>query len=43
MHLEVADTDKVGRMYNVVRKELGDLEQEKLSMEDFRGLFTGYI
>jgi hypothetical protein len=42
MHLEVADTDKVGRMYNAVRKELGDLEQEKLSIEDFRGLFTGH-
>jgi hypothetical protein len=42
MHLEVTDTDKVGRMYNVVRKELGDLEQEKLSIEDFRGLFTGH-
>ncbi|MDE3103859.1 MAG: hypothetical protein KGK08_01675 [Acidobacteriota bacterium] len=42
MHLEVADTDKVGRMYNVVRKELGDLEQEKSTMEDFRGLFTGH-
>jgi hypothetical protein len=42
MHLDVADTDKVGRMYNVVRKELGDLEQEKVTMEDFRGLFTGH-
>jgi hypothetical protein len=42
MHLEVADTDKVGRLYNVVRKELGDLEQEKMAMEDFRGLFTGH-
>ncbi len=41
MHLEVADTDKVGRMYNVVRKELGDLEQEKMAIEDFRGLFRG--
>jgi len=42
MHLDVAGTDKVGRMYNVVRKELGDLEQEKLAIEDFRGLFTGH-
>ncbi len=42
MHLEVADTDKVGRMYNVVRKELGDLEQEKMAIEDFRGLFNGH-
>jgi hypothetical protein len=29
-------------MYNVVRKELGDLEQDKVTMEDFRGLFTGH-
>jgi hypothetical protein len=42
MHLDVAETDKVGRMYNVVRKELGDLEQEKMAIEDFRGLFSGY-
>ena len=42
MHLDVAGTDKVGRMYNVVRKELGDLEQEKVTMEDFRGLFRGH-
>jgi hypothetical protein len=41
MHLDVADTDKVGRMYNVVRKELGNLEEEKMAIEDFRGLFTG--
>jgi hypothetical protein len=27
-HLEVADTDKVGRLYNVLRKELGFLPDE---------------
>ena len=47
-YLEVADTDKVGRLYNVLRKELGFLPKEignsfheKTSIEDFRGLFSG--
>jgi len=47
-YLEVADTDKVGRLYNVLRKELGFLAnekdgsfEEKMSIEDFRGLFSG--
>ena len=47
-HLEVADTDKVGRLYNVLRKELGFLpnergasSDERMAIEDFRGLFNG--
>jgi len=47
-HLEIADTDKVGRLYNVLRKELGflpreasDSFEEKMAIEDFRGLFSG--
>jgi len=47
-HLDVADTDKVGRLYNDLRKEIGFLPdetgsgfEEKMSIEDFRGLFTG--
>src|SRR6202008_2726968 len=47
-HLEVAETDKVGRLYNVLRKEVGFLPdetgngfEEKMSIEDFRGLFSG--
>jgi hypothetical protein len=47
-YLEVPDTDKVGRLYNVLRKELGFLPgelggsfEEKMSIEDFRGLFSG--
>jgi hypothetical protein len=47
-HLEIADTDKVGRLYNLLRKELGFLSgdggdsfEEKRSIEDFRGLFSG--
>lgn len=41
LHLDVADTDKVGRLYNVLRKELGDILAERMSIEDFRGLFSG--
>ena len=46
--LEVADTDKIGRLYNHVRKELGFLTKkdsselaDTMAIEDFRGLFTG--
>jgi hypothetical protein len=49
-HLEVVDSDKVGRLYNVLRKEIGFLPdetgngfEEKTGIEDFRGLFTGEI
>lgn len=48
VHLEVATTDKVGRLYNFLRKEIGFLPdeagkgfEEKMGIEDFRGLFTG--
>jgi hypothetical protein len=41
LHLDVANTDKVGRLYNVLRKELGDLLSERMAIEDFRGLFSG--
>jgi hypothetical protein len=48
VHLEVAPTDKVGRLYNFLRKEIGFLPdetgngfEEKMAIEDFRGLFTG--
>ena len=47
-YLDVAETDKVGKLYNVLRKELGFLPkelggsfEEKMSIEDFRGLFSG--
>jgi hypothetical protein len=42
LHLEVADTDKVGRLYNVLRKELGDILNERMAVEDFRGIFSGH-
>jgi hypothetical protein len=41
LHLEIADTDKVGRLYNFLRKELGDIFAERMAIEDFRGLFSG--
>ena len=41
MHLEVADTDKIGRLYNHLRKEIGDRFKERRDIEDFRGLFSG--
>ncbi|GGG87188.1 hypothetical protein [Edaphobacter dinghuensis] len=40
-HLDVAGTDKVGRLYNYLRKELGDVFEDKRNIEDFRGLFEG--
>lgn len=43
MHLEVAGTDKVGRLYNYSRKELGDVFKDRRNIEDFRGLFEGNI
>jgi hypothetical protein len=42
LHLDVADTDKVGRLYNVLRKELGDILNERMAVEDFRGIFSGH-
>jgi hypothetical protein len=46
--LEIAGTDKIGRLYNHVRKELGFLRNketnelmDRMAIEDFRGLFTG--
>lgn len=42
LHLDVADTDKVGRLYNVLRKELGDIQNERMAVEDFRGIFSGH-
>ena len=42
LHLDVADTDKVGRLYNVLRKELGEILSERMAVEDFRGIFSGH-
>ncbi|HEY4051860.1 MAG TPA: hypothetical protein VGM27_33820 [Acidobacteriaceae bacterium] len=41
MKLDVAQTDIVGRLYNELRAELGDLLTEQREIRDFRGLFRG--
>ena len=41
MQIDVADTDIVGRLYNELRSELGDLLAEQRPIQDFRGLFLG--
>jgi hypothetical protein len=41
MQIDVADTDIVGRLYNELRSELGDLLAEQRPIQDFRGLFQG--
>ena len=41
IHLEIAATDKIGRLYNHVRKDIEDLLTSKLSIEEFKGLITG--
>lgn len=42
LHLDVPDTDRVGQMYNMVRKELHDLFCDTLPLKDFRGLTVGH-
>ncbi len=41
LHIEVVDTDKVGRLYNHVRKEVEDFFSGRLSIGDFHGLIMG--
>jgi hypothetical protein len=41
LHLEVAETDRIGKLYNHVRKEIEDLLTAKLDIEEFKGLITG--
>ncbi|HWO37663.1 MAG TPA: hypothetical protein VNO32_53495, partial [Candidatus Acidoferrum sp.] len=41
IHLEVLPTDKIGYLYNVVRKEVEDFFSAKLPIGDFHGLITG--
>jgi len=40
-HLDVAATDKFGKMYNLLRKELGKLFTDTAPLSDFRGLIAG--
>jgi len=39
-HLDVAATDKIGKMYNLLRKELGKFFTDTAPLSDFRGLIA---
>jgi len=41
LHVEVLETDKVGLLYNHVRKQVEDFFAAKLSVADFHGLIMG--
>jgi hypothetical protein len=41
IHLDVAETDRIGKLYNHVRKEIEDLLTSKLPIEEFKGLVSG--
>ena len=41
LHLEVDDTDRVGHLYNHVRKQIEDLLTNKAPIEAFKGLVMG--
>lgn len=41
IHLDVAAADRIGKLYNHVRKEIQDLLESKLPIGEFKGLITG--
>ncbi len=41
LHVDVAETDRIGKLYNHVRKEIEDLLATKLPVGEFKGLVTG--
>ena len=41
LHLNVAETDRIGKLYNHIRKEIEDLLTGKLPVAEFKGLITG--
>ena len=41
LHLDVADTDRVGKLYNHVRKDIEDLLTNKAPIEAFKALVVG--
>ena len=43
IHLDVGDDDRIGKLYNNVRKEIEDLLTAKLPIEEFKGLVSGEI
>ena len=41
IHLDAPETDRIGKLYNHVRKEIEDLLTAKLPIEEFKGLVSG--
>jgi hypothetical protein len=41
IHLDVDENDRIGKLYNHVRKEIEDLLTAKLPIEEFKGLISG--
>ena len=41
LELDVLPSDRIGRLYNVLRKHIDELLEKPLSLEQFRGLITG--
>ena len=41
MTLEVRPTDRIGKLYNMLRKYIADMLEEPFPIEQFRGLITG--
>jgi hypothetical protein len=41
IHLDVGESDRIGKLYNHVRKEIEDLLANKLPIEEFKGLVSG--
>jgi hypothetical protein len=42
LHLEVSGNDRVGRLYNLIRKEIEDLFGDSAPLAHFKGLITGH-
>jgi hypothetical protein len=43
LHFEILETDRIGYLYNHVRKEVEDFFSGRLSVGDFHGLITGEL
>jgi len=43
IHLDVGENDRIGKLYNHVRKEIEDLLTSKLPIEEFKGLVSGEL
>ena len=41
LSLEILPTDRIGRLYNILRKHIEELMEKPFPIEQFRGLITG--